>query len=187
MFSRINDFVIVADPEGDIVFEGSDLLKFTGPRGLIASGVVIRLFERAFRDLSPASPPVRSEIKVLSAFPGANVVDGIEMITRAVHSGRFILDMEKAPKDAPPSPAGGFLYFEVAYRDKAFGYTFSPDLFSKEWYEQVKIREAGCPTVEEHSLYVQMKFELLGKLLTVHNPFLRVEPCALDSRFASAK
>ena len=113
MYFQMKNFVEVREPEGTLVFQLEDLMRYSGPRGLIASGVTMKLLGRAFKDLSPREPPMRHEIYILSSFPGSDVVDGFELVTRAVTRGRYILDLDKAPKDAPPSPAGGSMYFEI--------------------------------------------------------------------------
>ncbi len=182
MYYPMTNYLTVADQQGNIIFQLEDLMRYSGLSGLIASGVVLRLLGKAFADLSPNRPPNRSEIFVLSSFPGSDVVDGIELVTKAVSTGRYILDTEKAPKEAPPSPVGGRLYFEVLYHGKSFAYTFSPEIFNQEWFNQVLKNQKGCDSAEEHSKYLQFKFSVLGKLIASVNPFLRVEPCEPDIR-----
>ncbi len=183
MYFQMKNYVEVREPEGTLVFQLEDLMRYSGPRGLIASGLTMKLLKRAFQDLSPHEPPMRHEIYILSSFPGSDVVDGFELVTRAVTRGRYILDIEKAPKYAPPSPAGGFMYFEIGYRDKCFGYTLSPEIFDKEWFDAVAAKQEGCTTEEEHATYLAYKFSVLGKLIASTDPFMRVTPCSLDKRF----
>ena len=184
MYFQMKNFVEVREPEGTLVFQLEDLMRYSGPRGLIASGVTMKLLDRAFKDLSPREPPMRHEIYILSSFPGSDVVDGFELVTRAVTRGRYILDLDKAPKDAPPSPAGGSMYFEIGYRDRCFAYTLSPEIFDKEWFEAVAAKQEGCKTEKEHANYLAYTFSVLGKLIASSDPFLRIEPCKLDERFS---
>ncbi len=182
MYFPLKNFVVVHDPEGDIVFEREDLMKYSGPRGLIASGLVIRLLARAFDDLSPHEPPARSELKFVTAFPGSDVLDGFELVTKAVSGRRCIVDLAKAPKDAPASPVGGAMYFEVVYRGKAMAYTFSKEIFTVEWVQEVLQNQENSPTIEDHAKYLQYKHSVLGKILAMPNPFSRAEPCEVDPR-----
>lgn len=183
MYFQMKNFVVVREPEGSLVFQLEDLMRYSGPRGLIASGLTMKLLNRAFNDLSPEEPPMRNEIYILSSFPGSDVVDGFELVTRAVTRGRYILDQAKAPKDAPPSPAGGFMYFEIGYRNKCFAYTLSPDIFDKKWFDAVAAKQEGCKTEAEHAAYLAYKYSVLGKLIASSDPFLRIEKCELDERF----
>ncbi len=182
MYYPMTNYLTVADQHGNIIFQLGDLMRYSGMGGLIASGVVLRLLSRAFADLSPDQPPIRSELFVLSSVPSSDVVDGIELVTKAVSTGRYILDTEKAPEEAPPVPEGGRLYFEILYHGKSFGYTFSPDIFNQEWFNQIQKNQNGTESEDERVEYLQYKFSVLGKLVTTADPFLRVEPCHPDIR-----
>ncbi len=182
MYHPITNYLAVADRYGDIIFQLEDLVRYSGKGGLIGSGIVLRLLSRAFADLSPNQPPIRSELFILSSYPGSDVVDGIELVTKAVSNGRYILDKEKAPKDAPPTPQGGCLYFEVLYHGRSFAYTFSPKIFDLEWFNQEQKNQKDCESEEERAKYIQYMFSILGKLVNTANPFLRVESCQPDIR-----
>ncbi len=177
----MTNYLAVADQHGEIIFQLEDLVRYSGMGGLIGSGIVLKLLSRAFADLSPNQPPIRSELFILSSFPGSDVVDGIELVTKAVSTGRYILDTEKAPKEAPPYPAGGRLYFEVLYRGRSFAYTFSPKIFDQEWFNQVQKNRKDCKS-EERAKHIHYMFSILGKLVTADDPFLRVESCRPDIR-----
>nr|WP_277042462.1 hypothetical protein [Turicimonas muris] len=53
MYFQMKNFVEVREPEGTLVFQLEDLMRYSGPRGLIASGVTMKLLGRAFKSLSP--------------------------------------------------------------------------------------------------------------------------------------
>lgn len=162
----------VRESEGLITYTREDLIRYAGHGHVIASGLIMRLFDRAFRDLSPEKPPMRRELHVLSAFPGLGVRDGIELVTHAVTDGRFKLDLDAGGSDAPPSPIGGRMYFEVSYQGRTFAYTLRPDLFNDEWREKVAAYQKGATDVEMHARYVAYKYGFLGRLLTASDPFL---------------
>jgi hypothetical protein len=171
----------VRDPEGLISFSRENMMSYAGLGQLIASGVVMCLLNRAFSDLCPNSVPWRDRIRILSAFPGQGVIDSIELVTRAVTSGRFILDPDAAPADAPKTPAGGAMYYEVAYEDRGFAYTFSKNIFNEYWSSQVLSNQDGCPSEESHADYIRYKLEVVAQLLTRNDAICRIEPLA-DSR-----
>ena len=52
-------YLTVRDDEGPIVFQREDLMRYSGNRGLIASGVTFRLLGAAFEDLCPNEIPHR--------------------------------------------------------------------------------------------------------------------------------
>lgn len=185
MFSQTPFNLCVREPEGILSFTRDDMLGYAGLGQLIASGVVMRLFSRAFSDLCPGGDvPARSDIRVLTAFPGKGVRDCIELVTRAVTEGRFILDTEAAPAFAPTTPVGGAMYYEVAYRGKAFAYTFSPDIFDDQWRAEVAEYTNGAERLEDHARYVGYKYQVLGELMNRPDVFIDVRPCSAERLMA---
>lgn len=173
-------FLIVRDDEGPITFYREDLLKYSGNRGLIASGVVFRLMGAAIEDLSPNEVPFREKFRFRTSFPGAEVVDGLELITRAKTENRFFLDTSIAPAIAPQTPANGAMYFEVAYGDKAMAYSFDGQIFTKEWSDLVLAHQEGSASEEEHAQYLEYKYDILGKLVCRPNVFNLREPISIE-------
>ena len=126
--------------------------------------------------------PRREYFRFRTSFPGDEVRDGIELVTRAVLKGRYFVDTSIAPDFAPQTPANGAMYFEVAYLDRAFAYSFDHHIFTKEWAEEVIKHQEGSLSEEEHARYLEYKYEVLGKLLTRMNVFNYREPIPV-SRF----
>ena len=171
MYYKAPTFLIIHDDEVRIAFQREDLMRYSGARGLIASGVVLRLLLAASEDLCPNEIPYRKEFRFRTAFPGDEVRDGIELVTRAVTQGRYVLDLSIAPDSAPDTPAGGKMYFEVAYKDKAMAYALDPEIFTQEWLEEVVRHQEGSLSEEEHAKYLEYKYTILGKLLSRPNVF----------------
>lgn len=168
--------VCVRDEEGVMAFNREDLLRYSGLGHLIASALVLRLFQEAFARLSPQEPPMKTDIRVLSAFPGLGVRDHVELVTRAITDGRFVLDTDAGPKEAPRSAIGGRMYFEVAVKDRAVSFVLNPEIFDEHWCEQVARFQKGqnC-TREEHAQYVAYKYQFVGQVLTRDDVFAKVE------------
>ena len=118
----------------------------------------------------------REYFRFRTSFPGDEVRDGIELVTRAVLKGRYFVDTSIAPDFAPQTPANGAMYFEVAYLDRAFAYSFDHNIFTKEWADEVIKHQEGSLSEEEHARYLEYKYEVLGKLLTRMNVFNYREP-----------
>ena len=177
MFSQTPFNVCVREDEGVLSFTRDDMLAYAGLEQLIASGVALRLLSQAFADLSPDEYPERDEIRILTAFPGKGVHDCLELVTRCVTRRRFVLDTSAAPDGAPTTPVGGAMYYEVAYRGRAFSYTFSPDIFDTKWRRQVALYTNGAETVEAHAAYVAYKYAVLGELMTRPDVFASTGPC----------
>lgn len=90
-------YLTVRDDEGPIVFQREDLMRYSGNRGLIASGVTFRLLGAAFEDLCPNEIPHREYFRFRTSFPGDEVRDGIELVTRAVLKAGTLLILQLRP------------------------------------------------------------------------------------------
>ena len=75
MFFETPQTICVRDEEGVISFNREDLIRYSGQGHLIASALIMRLFSDAFARLSPSAPPLRRDIRVLSAFSGLGFLD----------------------------------------------------------------------------------------------------------------
>ncbi len=170
--------VQVREPEGVLSFTRDDMIKYAGIDNLIASGVTMRLLSRAFRDLAIDAVPNRRELYFLSAFAGAGVRDCIELVTRAWTEGRYILDKDAAT--VPATPLGGAMYYEVAYRDRAFAYTFSEEIFDKNWCDLVASYQEGAANRKDHADYIAYKFSILGRILSDPKVFAEIRACDPD-------
>lgn len=157
-------FLTVAEPEGQIFFGRDDLLRYAGPSQLIASALVLRLLAQAFADLSPGQPPLRSDIHVLTAFPGDGILDCVELVTRARTQDRLSIDTEAGPPEAPPALPGRF-YFEVRIGARARAYWPRDGFFSEEFRQRVTRFQEGAGSAAELDDYLAYKHALIGRLL----------------------
>lgn len=157
-------FVRIRDRDGEVAIGRDDLVRYAGPEQIVASALCLRLFARAFADLSPDTPPRRETVRVLSAFPGEGLLDGIELITRARSRGALVVDPLAGPAEAPPAGIGRF-YFVVAVGERARGYMLAPGLFSDTFLGLVGRLQDGGGTPHERAAYQGAKHELIGRLL----------------------
>ncbi len=157
-------FITVRDRDGLVAIGRDDLIRYAGPSEVVASALCLRLFARAFKDLSPDTPPTRNDIKVLVAFPGDGILDCVEMITRARTRGRLTINTEAGPEGVPPSIVGRF-YFEVSIAGKAKGYSLGHGFFTDAFVTQIRRHMDGTAAPEEFADYQVAKHALIGRLL----------------------
>lgn len=89
----MNDGVLeVVDAGTPLRFTLADLMRYHGPAfpGGVAHGFVAML--RAWPLLAPDARPQRREIRLDTAFPGPGARDAVELVTRAVTEGRYVVD-----------------------------------------------------------------------------------------------
>lgn len=157
-------YIAMRDQDGLVAIGRDDLVRYAGPSQIVASALCLRLFARAFADLSPNEPPLRDDIRVLTAFPGDGIIDCVEMITRARTKGRLVIDPTAGPEEAPPSIVGRF-YFEVAVGRKARGYWLARGFFTDAFVEQIRRHQDGDGSPREIADYQIAKHALIGRLL----------------------
>jgi hypothetical protein len=156
-------FVTVRDQDGVVAIGQDDLVRYAGPGQIVASALCLRLFARSFADLSPEGPPLRDEIRVLLAFPGPGILDGVEMITRARTRGRLVVDPAAGPASAPRAPVGRF-FFAVAIGARSRGYALAPGFFTEAFLTQVTRHQEGAGSAAERAAYLGAKYDLIGRL-----------------------
>lgn len=161
--TAIVQHLLVADRDGTVAIGRDDLVKYAGPSQIIASALIFRLFERAFRDLSPQRPPERDTIQVLIAFPGDGILDCIEMVARARTRGRLTIDENAGPSEAPIAPAGRF-YFEIELPAGRRGYWPREGYFDARFRDLVA-RWQEAPASPQREAYIAFKQELVGRIL----------------------
>lgn len=157
-------FLAVRDQDGMVAIGRDDLVRYAGPGQIVASALCLRLFDRAFEDLSPGAVPHRDDIRVLVGFPGEGILDCVEMITRARTRGRLTIDTRAGPAETPPAPVGRF-YFEVAIGARRRGYRLADGFFTPEFVELVTRHQDGAGTPAERDVYQRAKHDLVGRLL----------------------
>lgn len=159
-------FFTVAERGVPIPVTREHLLFYAGPSQVIASALMYRLFCRALGDLSPARPPERTDISVLTAFPGSGVLDCIEYVTRArtLNDGRLVVDTTAGPPEAPVAGEGKF-YFEVEIAGRRQGYWPMQGYFDETFLHMVAQYQDKDSTPAREAAYQDFKQQLVGRLL----------------------
>ena len=159
--------IAIRDNHEIIEFPHAFLYAYCGPTQIIASALVFRLFERAFADLSPQTPPDREDIAFLSGFAGTGIAECVEVVTRirTRHPERFCVDTEAAPSEAPPGALPGAMYFEVQIGGHRRGYWPPRELFDDVFRQNVRRFQNGGGTAAEQEAYFAYKKNLASAIL----------------------
>lgn len=158
--------ISVKDADEILDFTWLSLYAYCGPTQIIASALIFRLFERAFSDLSPETPPDREDIRFLSGFPGTGIAECVELVTRlqSRHPDRFSVRPEAAPPDAPLSVSGS-LYFEVQIGAQRQAYWPPGHIFDDTFRNKIQLFQNGGGTPKEREAYFLYKKNLAQVLL----------------------
>ncbi len=116
MGAATNAPLTVRDGDHPLAFAFDDLMRYHGSGSPGGVAHAFKVLERALPLISPGEPPQRREIAVRTAFGGPGARDGIELVTRAVSDGRYVVN----PSLARPERGRAMerFVFELAYRGR---------------------------------------------------------------------
>ena len=152
----------VVDAGVPLRFTLADLMRYHGPAfpGGVAHGFVAML--RAWPLLAPDGPPERREIRLDTAFPGPGARDAVELVTRAVTEGRYLVDPALGRPDRGTTLER--YVFRFAHRDRAVRLEIRDGFVTDEFIALT--RKTGRTPDEEAHLDV-LKQEMADRLLAV--------------------
>lgn len=97
-----------------LTFTFADLMRYHGPGSPGGVAHAYKVLERGLPLVAPDGPPERRELTVATAFGGPGARDGIELVTRAVTDGRFVVDADLRRPEL--GPARERFVFRLSYR-----------------------------------------------------------------------
>jgi hypothetical protein len=164
--SALERRIAVRDAGEILEFSPGSLYAYCGPGQIIASALMFRLFERAFKDLSADTPPDREDIQFLAGFPGTGIAECVELVTRigTRHPERYTVKPEAAPPEAPPAVSGA-MYFEVQIGERRKGYWPPGSLFDDVFRQNVGRYQGGGAPAREQAEYFAYKKRLSAAVL----------------------
>jgi len=154
----------VMDREDVLLIAYEDMVKYHGRMNIGGVALAYKVLEYAFSRLSPHTPPRREMTEIFTAFPGSGVIDGFEMVTRAVTQGRFQLD---EAYDEPRALAGtsGRFYFRVTYAGTPLALAPKAGLVPEAFLAMGRKIKAGQATAEDKGRFQEMKESLAAALM----------------------
>ncbi|MDR1257644.1 MAG: hypothetical protein LBJ86_07850 [Spirochaetaceae bacterium] len=161
-----DNIIVVRENNEALEFSPSSLYAYCGPKQIIASALIFRLFERAFAELSPERPPDRDDIRFLAGFPGTGIAECVELVTRIKtrRPERFSVNPDAAPPEAPRTVSGA-MYFEVQIKGRRKGYWPPGELFDDVFRRNVGLYQNGGGSAKEQEEYLTYKKRLSAAIL----------------------
>lgn len=141
----------------------AEMLKYHGigfPGG-VAHG--LKVMQRAFPLLDNGKAIERREVKIQTAFPGPGGRDAIEIVTRALTDGRYVVDKSLGWPGIEESPKGKY-YFRFEYRQTVVEVTIRPGHVREEFITLA--RKEGL-TAEEKVRLADLKREMGDRLVVL--------------------
>jgi hypothetical protein len=161
----VSSAIEVTDQGSVLAFTFTDLMRYHGPGSPGGVAHAVKVLERALPLLAPDGPAERREIGVRTAFGGPGARDGVEMVTRAVTEGRYVLDETLARPDLGPTRER--FVFLLTYRGRSVTLALRDGYVGEEFLALVRIAER---TVEQENRLTVLKQEMADRLLASAAP-----------------
>lgn len=156
----MSNTITVTDQGSILAFTFADLMHYHGPGSPGGVAHALKVLERALPLLAPDGLPERREIGVRTAFAGPGARDGMEMATRAVTEGRYVVDETLARPDL--GPARERFVFLLTYRGSGVTLALRDGYVGDEFIALVRIAER---TAEQEDRLTVLKREMADRLL----------------------
>jgi len=140
----------------------ADLMRYSGPAfpGGVAHGFTA--MRRAWPLLASGGVPERREIRLDTAFPGPGARDAVELVTRAVTEGRYVMDPALGRPDRGPTLER--YLFRFGHRDAVVTVQIRDGFVTDEFIALSRQRERTA--AQEDHLTV-LKQQMADRLLAV--------------------
>jgi hypothetical protein len=157
--------LLVAERGRPLAFTFDDMLRYHGGGSPGGVAHAFKVLERALPVLSPDRPAERRAITVRTAFGGPGARDGIELVTRAVSEGRYVVDAALARPERGLGPER--LVFVVGLGDASVTLAVRDGIVPDEFIAMAR-REGR--TADEEALFDRMKAEMAERVMSLPAP-----------------
>ena len=151
----------VTDQGSVLAFTFADLMRYHGPGSPGGVAHALKVLERALPLLVPVGLAERREIGVRTAFAGPGARDGMEMVTRAVTEGRYVIDDTLVRSELGPTRER--FVFRLTYRGRSVTLVLRDGYVGEEFIALVRIAER---TEEQENRLTVLKQEMADCLLS---------------------
>ena len=155
----MGDSIEVQEQGTPLRFTVDEMLRYSGPHSPGGVALGFKLMERAFALLEPQGRVERREVLVRTAFGGPGARDAIELVTRALSDGRYVVD----PALGRPERGDALrtFAFTVGYRDRTVSLLLREGFVTEEFGRLAQSPEL---TAEEQQRLTAMKQALADQL-----------------------
>ena len=143
-----------------VAFTFDDMMRYHGVHSPAGVAMAFKVIQRAFGELSPATPPPRRSVVVRTAFRGPGARDGFEAVTRAVTEGRYTVDRSLLRADRGRSLED--FVFEVAIGDRAATLLLRDGFVTNEFIDLARAQDR---TAAQESRLDELKAELAQQVM----------------------
>ena len=143
-----------------------EMLRYAGRKSECGVAAAYVLLKQALPLLSPEGAPERKDISIRCGIFGQGIVDGLEMVTRAVGGGRLTIDerLGQGQVTAPDGQTGGSFLFDIAVGERKGRFVLKKALDPKRYFELCRLRD-GRGLDEAEKLEIERERVAFSKAL----------------------
>lgn len=150
----------VTDQGSTLNFTFEDLMRYHGPGAPGGVAHAFKVLQRALPLLESGKPPQRREIEIRTAFAGPGARDAMEMVTRAVTEGRYVVDDQLVRPDLGPTRER--FVFQLSYRNSRITLTLREGYVGEEF---LTLARMDSRSQEQERRLTDLKWDMAKLLL----------------------
>jgi len=145
-----------------LTFSFDDMLKYHGPGspGGVAQG--FKVLERGLGLIGADGPPERREIAIRTAFGGPGARDAVELVTRGVTDGRYVVDPSLARPERGRTMAR--FVFELTYREQTAALIVRDGIVPDEF---IDLARTDPRSEEQEERFAALKLEMVDRVMAL--------------------
>lgn len=142
-----------------------EMLRYAGRKSECGVAAAYVLLKQALPLLSTGAPE-RKDISIRCGIFGQGIVDGLEMVTRAVGGGRLTIDerLGEGQVTAPDGQTGGSFLFDISVGERKGRFVLKKALDPKRYFELCRLRD-GLGLDEAETLEIERERVAFSKAL----------------------
>ncbi|MEK9653284.1 MAG: hypothetical protein VW683_10165 [Betaproteobacteria bacterium] len=159
--------LVVSDGGVEFEFEWQDLVKFHGHKSICGLSVSFKAMECAWTTLFDDSYPSRDSLRIEAGFAGPGIIDGFELVTRAVSRDRFT-QIRVEPSDLIAEASSGVYYFKFSCDDREISLGLKPRMVPTSFINARRKLNDSNHTLSDRQNFKQAQLEFYKTILDSH-------------------
>lgn len=161
------EMLVVSDDGVEFDFGWRDLVKFHGHKSICGLSVSFKAMECAWTTLFQDSYPSRDSLRLEAGFAGPGIIDGFELVTRAISRDRFT-QVRVEPSDLIAEASNGVYYFKFSSGDRQISLGLKPEMVPTSFINARRKLNGSDHTLSDQQNFKQAQQEFYKTILDSH-------------------
>ncbi|MEL0322575.1 MAG: hypothetical protein VXA68_11340 [Gammaproteobacteria bacterium] len=159
--------LVVSDDGVEFEFRWQDLVKFHGSKSVCGLSVSFKAMECAWTTLFQDSSPSRDSLRIEAGFAGPGVIDGFELVTRAISRNRFT-QIKMEPSDLIAEASSGVYYFKFLSGEREISLGLKPEMVPTSFINARRKLNDSDHTLADQKNFREAQMEFYKTILDSH-------------------